>query len=222
MQLLFDLDGTLTDSSPGIIRCLAHTMQVLGQDVPSIPCLRLCLGPPLVTVFQSLLTNDDNDVIERAIAIYREQYEATGISETALFPGVAEALNDLHQSSHCLQLVTVKPEPYARRVLKQLSIASVFNDVFAPTLDDRVTTKSALVRAALADGTYDKSEVAMIGDRAEDIIAARENRIFSAVAGWGYGTSEEIAAAKPDRIFSTMTEYVHWVESRDGPINQND
>jgi len=192
MQLLFDLDGTLSDSSPGIIRCVVHTMRVLGQDVPSIPRLRGCLGPPLLTIFQSLLPDCHNDVIERAIAIYREEYEAAGISETALF--------------------------YARRVVKQLGIASFFNAVFAPTLDDRVTTKSTLVRAAVTGRTHDASEMAMIGDRAEDIIAARENRIFSAAAAWGYGTSEEIAEAKPDRIFHTMTEYVHWIESGDSAI----
>jgi phosphoglycolate phosphatase len=222
MQLLFDLDGTLSDSSRGIIRCLAHTMRVLGQEVPSIPRLRRCVGPPLATVFRSLLTNSDNDDIERAIAIYRERYEATGISESALFPGIAEALDTLHKSKHCLQLVTAKPEPYARRILDQSNIAAFFSDIFAPTLDDRVTTKSVLVRTALAVGTHDKSDIAMIGDRAEDIMAARENRIFSAAAAWGYGTLEEIAEAKPDRICYTMTEYVHWIESRDGPINQSD
>jgi len=89
-------------------------------------------------------------------------------------------------------------------------------------LDDRVTTKSVLVRSALAGGRRKKSEIAMIGDRAEDLIAARENRIFSAAAAWGYGTSEELAEAKPDRIFHTMSEYVHWIESHDGAINQND
>jgi len=222
MQLLFDLDGTLTDSSPGISRCLAYTMRALGQDVPPIPRLRRCVGPPLATVFQSLLTNCDTDDIERAIGIYRERYEATGISESALFPGVVEALDTLHKSKHCLQLVTVKPEPYARRILEQFSIATFFDDVFAPMLDDRVTTKSVLVRSALAGGRRKKSEIAMIGDRAEDLIAARENRIFSAAAAWGYGTSEELAEAKPDRIFHTMSEYVHWIESHDGAINQND
>jgi phosphoglycolate phosphatase len=184
--------------------------------------LRLCVGPPLATVFQSLLSSCDNEDIEQAIAIYRQCYEATGISQNALFPGVAEALHGLHQSHHCLQLVTVKPEPYARRILDQFNIAAFFNRVFAPTLKDRVTTKFTLVRAALADGTREKSEVAMIGDRAEDIIAARENRIFAAAAAWGFGTSEEIAEAKPDRIFHTMSEYVRWIESCDRAINQRD
>jgi len=222
MQLLFDLDGTLTDSSPGISRCLAYTMRAMGQDVPPIPRLRRCVGPPLATVFQSLLTNCDTDDIERAIGIYRERYEATGISESALFPGVVEALATLHKSTHCLQLVTVKPEPYARRILEQFRIATFFDDVFAPMLDDRVTTKSVLVRTALAGGTHQQSDIAMIGDRAEDIIAAREHRIFAAAAAWGYATSEEIAAAKPDRIFHTMTEYVRWIESRDGADRSND
>ena len=220
VQLLFDLDGTLTDSSPGIIRSLAHTMRVFGRQVPPLPRLRLCVGPPLVTVFHSLLPDCDNDAVERAIAIYRQRYEATGITESALFPRVAEALSDLHKSNHCLQLVTVKPEPYARRILEQFSIAAFFNDVFAPMLDDRGTTKSVLVRAALADTAYEKGEIAMIGDRAEDIMAARENRIFSAAAAWGNGTSEEIADAKPDCIFNSITEYVHWIESRDQAINK--
>jgi phosphoglycolate phosphatase len=196
-------------------------MRVLGQEVPPIPRLRLCVGPPLATVFQSLLTDGDNDDIERAIAIYRERYEATGISESALFPGVAEALGTLHKSKHCLQLVTAKPEPYARRILDQWDVAAFFSDIFAPTLDDRVTTKSVLVRTALANGTYEKSEIAMIGDRAEDISAAREHGIFAAAAAWGYATVEEIIEAEPNRIFHTMTEYVQWIESRDGADRSN-
>jgi phosphoglycolate phosphatase len=213
VRLLFDLDGTLTDSSSGIIRCLAHTLKAFGQDVPSTRRLRLCVGPPLATVFQSLLTDCSNEDIERAIAIYRERYEATGIGESALFPGVAKALHELHERQHRVQLVTVKPEPYARRILEQFGISALFADVFAPALEDRVTTKSVLVRRALADGAHDKGETALIGDRAEDIIAARENRIFAAAAAWGYGTSEEIAAATPDRVFSTMTDYVNWIRS---------
>ena len=221
MQLLFDLDGTQSDSRRGIVRCLVHTLQTLGHEVPSIPRLRLCVGPPLASVFQSLLTNYDSDHIERAIAIYRERYEAIGISESALFPGVPEALNELHERNHRLQLVTNKPEPYAKRILQQFRIAAFFHDVFAPRLDDRIATKSVLVRTALAGGPYQKSQIAMIGDRAEDIIAARENRIFSAAAAWGYGTSEEIAEAKPDRIFHTMSDYALWIESRSAAINQN-
>ena len=88
MQLLFDLDGTLSDSRRGIVRCLVHTLQTLGHEVPSIPRLRLCVGPPLASVFQSLFTNYDSDHIERAIAIYRERYEAIGIRESALFPAL--------------------------------------------------------------------------------------------------------------------------------------
>jgi phosphoglycolate phosphatase len=78
-----------------------------------------------------------------------------------------------------------------------------------------------LVRTALAGGPYQESQIAMIGDRAEDIIAAREKRIFSAAAAWGYGTSEEIADAKPDRIFHTMSDYALWIESGSAAINQN-
>jgi phosphoglycolate phosphatase len=196
-------------------------MRVFNREVPSIRRLRLCVGPPLVQVFQSLLSNCDDADIERAIAVYRERYETTGISESALFPGVAEALNELHKSNHCLQLVTAKPEPFAQRILEQFSIAAFFNDVFAPTLDDRDTTKSMLVRTALAGGTHEKGDIALIGDRAEDIIAARENQIFSAAAAWGYGTSEEIAEANPDCTFYSMTEYVHWIESASGASDES-
>lgn len=96
MDLYFDLDGTLTDSSDGIIRCFAHAVEKMGVELADLP-LRSCVGPPLPAAFRTLLGSSEPSLIERAIALYRERFEAAGMFENALYPGVVEALSELRR-----------------------------------------------------------------------------------------------------------------------------
>jgi hypothetical protein len=140
MDLLFDLDGTLTNSAPGILRCFAHALNHVGRRGIDVP-VHLAVGPPLYRVFEALLPVEDSPLIEPAIVAYRERYEAIGIFENSPYPGVHDALTTLRRRGHQMRVVTMKPEPYAARVLTHFNLAEFFGGLHAPALGTVATKK---------------------------------------------------------------------------------
>jgi phosphoglycolate phosphatase len=209
MLLLFDLDGTLTDSRIGIVRCFAHALQQMGCASANLPLL-VCVGPPLPVAFQTLLGTDEPALIEQAITAYRERFERIGMFENSLFPGVIEGLTAMRREGHRMRVVTAKPQPYALTILQHFQIDTFFEAVHGPTLADRAHDKIALVAAAVRDG--ESSDAVMIGDRGEDIRAAKINGIQSIAVTWGYGPEAELVEAGPTHSVRTMNDIVRWVQ----------
>lgn len=213
MQLFFDVDGTLTDSSDGIMQCLTHALAALGQEVPSGDGLRRWVGPPLATAFAFLLDTSDAALIERAIAAYRARFETTGMFENVLYPGVRTGLENLSAAGHRLRVVTVKPEVYARQILRHFEIDHFFEAVHGPGLADRAFSKALLVKTALECAGASHRETVMVGDRAEDVYAAREHGVRSVAAAWGYGSIEELRGADPDYVAYTVGDLLEWLRT---------
>ena len=213
MDLLFDLDGTLTDSLPGIMRCINHALAELGRDpVPDARC-RGAVESPLGTIFGSLLGSSDPELIDRAVAAYRARFDSIGMFENNVFPGVASALATFRRSGHTLQVVTAKPAPAARRVIAHFGLEHYFEAVHGPDPNERACSKADLVRAALQQTLADPMQAVMIRDRVDDILAARAHGLRSVAAGWGYGDPDELQAAAPDFIARTVPELVAWVQA---------
>jgi phosphoglycolate phosphatase len=112
-NLLFDLDGTLTDPEEGITGCIAHASEALGVPAPNRTFLRRFIGPPLRESFASLLGTNEQSRIERAVSLYRERFADVGIYENEVYPGTADALRNLVAAGHCLYVATSKPHDYA-------------------------------------------------------------------------------------------------------------
>jgi phosphoglycolate phosphatase len=205
MHLLFDLDGTLTDSSAGIVRCFAHALEAVGAEAREIP-LTVCIGPTLPVVFRELLGSGEPRAIDKAIAAYRERFETTGMFENTLYPGVGHALAELRRRGHRLRVVTAKPRPYAQRILQHFEIAPFFDAIHGPTLEDRSHSKAILIEEALRDAASGRAM--MIGDRAEDIRGARANGIPAIAARWGYGSAEELSEAEPTYTADDISDVV--------------
>jgi phosphoglycolate phosphatase len=212
VNVFFDLDGTLTDSSPGIVNCFGHALRSVGVAPPADERLRQQVGPPLAAALEALLGPGRTDLIDAAIAAYRERFELTGILENSLYPGTARMLDTLRDRGHRLRLVTAKPEPYALRVLQQFQIDAQFDGVHAPTLADRGRTKATLVAAALAAVGGHRGNTVMVGDRADDIIAAHANGIPCIAVGWGYGSDAERIAAGADTHVADVSALLAHVE----------
>jgi phosphoglycolate phosphatase len=208
VHLFFDLDGTLTDSSSGIVRCFVHALERVGVEVSELP-LFVCVGPPLSVAFRTLLRSDEPQVIEQAIAAYRERFESTGMFENALYPGVRQALAELRKRGHRMRVVTAKPRPYAIRILEHFEIDGVFDAVHGPTLADRTHNKAILIEGALREVA--SSHAVMIGDRDEDIHAAKANGIPAIAARWGYGSAAELSEAGPSYAADNINDVVGWV-----------
>ena len=212
LTLLFDLDGTITDSRPGIVRCIAHALEELGRPAPADSELTRFVGPPLAASFQTLLGTADAEVVERAIALYRERFDRVGIFENTVYPGMHEALAMLAGDGHYLAVVTAKPRAYAVRIIEHFGLAPMFRSVHGPDLAHRHYTKAFLIEEALASAGPDRRALAMmIGDRTDDIDAAREACVRATAVTWGYGTADELRDAMPDAIVDSPQALVDHV-----------
>jgi phosphoglycolate phosphatase len=207
MELLFDLDGTLTDPGEGIIRCIQYALEKLGGEVPPAVELHSCVGPPLSESFARLLSKD-NEIIDKAIDFYRERYSTTGIFENALYPGIPRALGELRAQGWRLYIATSKPYVFARRVAEHFEIATAFHEIYGPELHDTRSGKIELIRCLLEQEQLDPTGVWMVGDRAHDIVGARANGVGPIGVLWGYGSQSELEESGSEIIVSNVEELV--------------
>jgi len=208
MHILFDMDGTLTDSGEGIIRCMGNALARLGREVPPAAELTRYVGPPLADTFRRLLDTRDEALVQRAVELYRERFRTTGIFENRLYPGIPEGLAALRAMGHRLWVATTKVQLFARQVVDQFGLAPYFAGVYGAELNGERADKGELIRHLLASEGIAAPEAVMVGDRKHDILGARENGLRAIGIGWGYGSPEELAAAGPDAIVGTMEELV--------------
>lgn len=209
LLLLFDLDGTLTDSRRGIAECIRHALGELGHRAPPDGELTKYIGPPLAASFATLLGTSDPVVIDQAIAIYRDRYDKVGILENDVYAGIRDALVALAEAGHQMHVVTAKPRPYAVRIVEHFGLADLFASVHGPELSDRHYTKAALIKKARAGARG--PDALMIGDRADDVYAAREAGVGAIGVTWGYGTRAELEDAGADALIESPAALVRHV-----------
>jgi len=211
MHLLFDVDGTLTDSREGIVRCIHYAILELGADAPPVESLTQYVGPPLPASFATLLGTSDPKRVDLALAAYRRRFERLGMFENALYPGIAEALEQFAAAGFGLHVVTAKPRVYARQILDHFNLSSRLRVVHGPELDQRDYSKASLVREACVEAHIGSHDGTVIGDRAEDMLAAKRNGLCSVAALWGYGGREELEAARPDCLASSIADLARFL-----------
>ncbi len=206
--VLFDLDGTLTDSLPGIARSVQFALQSLGVKAPLEEELGWCVGPPLRENFRRLLGTSDSVSIERAVALYLERYEMVGFRENRVYEGTAAMLATLGRRYRLL-LVTTKLTESAERVLGEFSMRTGFEGVFGTDRNGEPSDKSELARIAIAHHGLSASSTAIVGDRYQDIIAGKSNGLFAIGVSYGYGSRDELAAAGADVICDSAAAVAH-------------
>ena len=211
MNVLFDLDGTLTDPFEGITRCVAHALVILGRAPPPRESLRWCIGPPLRGSFARLLSSDDIPLTEQAVRIYRERFAAVGLFENEVYAGIPETLAALQQMDHVLIVATSKPTVYAEQILAYFGLRQYFRSVYGSELDGARSDKSELVCHVLQREFIRSSETVMVGDREHDMFGAAANAVRGIGVLWGYGTRDElvtsgasVCAAQPDELVSAI------------------
>ena len=209
LNLLVDLDGTLTDPREGITRSIAHALQSLGHEPPPEEELLFAIGPPLRGSFAHLLRTDDHATIEQAMKYYRDRFGTVGLLENQVYPGIPEMLQALRESGARLFLATAKPHVYATQILDHFKLSAYFEFVYGSELDGTRQHKAALLKHLLEIEQIDPACTTMIGDRIHDFDAARANGCDSLGVGWGYGSATELAAARqqcnsPAQVISTL------------------
>ena len=191
--LIFDLDGTLTDSKPGIVGCLCKVLDArnMGDQGP----LDRFVGPPVEEWTTELLPNgSEADRIELA-RDYRACYDREGWSNNSVFAGVREMLAELDRAGYPLYVCTSKQQHFAVRILDLFELSGVFTAIYGDKAEYASHSKADLLASLLREHALDPANAWMIGDRIYDIQAARANRVRALAAGWGYGPAEECAQA---------------------------
>jgi len=193
-NILFDLDGTLTDSRPGIVKTIQHALRSVGVEPPPESDLLWCVGPPLREIFARLLPRGETLLVERVVAAYVERYRIAGYRENRIYPEVPEMLAALGARKR-LVLVTAKHTDSAERILTLFNLRGHFSAVFGSEPSGRLADKKDLVRHLLDELALERSETIIVGDRVHDIEGGRHNGIRAIGAAWGYGSDEELAGA---------------------------
>jgi len=189
--VLFDLDGTLVDSSPGIHDSVRVAVASLGLPEPAPAQLRAMVGPPLQDGFALGFGLSGPDV-DRAVAAYRAHYSA--MLDAPPYPGIPELLAGLRGDGAVLAVATSKPEPFAVRILQHVGLLGYFASVHGATLDGTVRHKDQVVAAALAEHP-DGTDPVLVGDRAQDVLGAAAHGLPCVGAGWGPAEDGELIAA---------------------------
>jgi phosphoglycolate phosphatase len=199
-HIFFDLDGTLTDSRDGILRCIKHALAAVGRTPPGDGVLERTIGLPLRGVLADLVGDAGNGLADVALAAYRERYRAVGMLENRLYDGVRDCLESLRGNGRSLYVVTAKVGQFAEQILEHFGIRPCFVAVYGPDLHGEAKRKGRLIAQALAGEALDPRDVVMVGDRAEDIEGARMNGLPAIAVAWGYGARDELVAAGPDLL----------------------
>lgn len=198
--ILFDLDGTLTDSRIGIVKSIRYSLEYFGIHVSDLNELTHFVGPSLFDSYLNAFDLSEKDATE-AVAKYREYYVQKGIFENTLYAGAADMLKQLSDAGKTLAIATSKPTVYTGDVLDHFQIRDYFTFVSGSELTDKHIDKGQIIKKALDRLTVSNpAEAVMVGDRHVDIIGAKENGIESIGAVYGYGGQKELTAAGADDL----------------------
>ena len=204
-NVLFDLDGTLTDPAEGITNALMHAQRRLGRPVSPREDLFVFIGPPLIETFMSEwgLSREES---EQALVYYREHFGTKGLFENVPYEGIGDCLARLKEAGLRLFVATSKPEPLSLRILEHFDLIKYFEAVAGSTMDEQRTKKGEVIAYALSTYGLDPAETVMVGDRKHDVIGARENGVPCVGVLYGYGSRAELTEAGAAALAADLNE----------------
>ena len=205
--ILFDLDGTLTDSAPGITRCVQYALRYFGIDEPDTEKLKCFVGPPLKEMFMEYADLDEAQA-EEAVVRYRERYTEKGIFENEVYDGIPELLQLCREKGRALGVASSKPQVFVEQILEYFDLRKYFDVVVGAELDGRRTNKAEVIEEALRQLGCEKNrhDVLMVGDRRHDVEGAAACGLQCIGAAYGYGGREELKQAGAVYIADTVDD----------------
>ena len=213
MHILFDLDGTVTDSFAAIRVTVEQTLLDLGAEPTPDDHLRRVVGAPLADVFRHVLGPSRLALVDPAVARYRVLFDDIGMPHVSVFPGMAGVLEDLRGRGHLMKLVTARGAPSARLIVEQLGLGRYFAQIYAPDRTHQNYDKADFVRMAMTDASASPQATVMVGDRADDVRAGRAHGAFTIGVEWGNGSRAELEAARAHVVIQRIEELAPQVES---------
>lgn len=198
--ILFDLDGTLTDSGEGITKAVQYSLKHFGIEVSNLNDLNKFIGPPLKDSYKQFYDFDDEKAQEGLIK-FREYYEDKGLFENKVYDGIDEVLKCLKENNKTLIVATSKPEVHAEKILEHFNLAKYFDFICGADLSETRVKKSDIVKYALDTAKItDLESVIMVGDREHDIIGGKDNNLKTIGVLYGFGDVVELTQARADFI----------------------
>ena len=211
ITVLLDLDGTLSDSKPGIAASFRYTVGQLGHDPDAAGDLTWAVGPPIAVSMRRLLGQYGDDRVEHAVGIYRARYSEVGIYGCTVYPGIVGMLDALRDAALTMFVATSKRRDFADRVIDHLSLRPYVRGVYGALPSGGLDEKQDLLAHILSVEGIAASGAVMIGDRMHDMHAARYNDIRPIGVLWGYGGRQELLAAGADAVAAVPADVVRLV-----------
>lgn len=209
--VLFDLDGTVSDSKPGIITCIKYALDGKGIAYPDESVFDKMVGPPFRVSMKEFL-GLDMPVIEQLITLYRGKYEVDGWRDCKLYDGVTDVLKALKERGKKLAIATSKPLKFTHLMIEGLGLSQYFDFVGGASCDASRETKADVIRLVLENlKAEDMSRVLMLGDRLYDIVGAHECGVDCAAVMWGYGSADEFKEYGADYILESPQDILRLV-----------
>lgn len=210
--LLFDLDGTLTDSKEGIIKCVQYALEKIGIIEKDVEKLKVFVGPPLQESFKMMYGFDD-ETTNKAIAYYRERFKPIGMFENKVYDGIPELLKTMKEHGKINLIASSKPEVFVKTILEHFDILKYFDIVVGASLDESRNSKEAVIEEALSqlkmadqNGQYSDDKCVMIGDRKYDINGAKYFGLRNIGVSYGFAPEGELEEAGAEVIVDTVEE----------------
>lgn len=205
--ILFDLDGTLTESGEGITKCVQYALEKLGKPEENLKKLEVFIGPPLMEQFMKYAGLDEETAV-KAVKYYRERYSNVGIFENKPYPGVENMLQELKRKKYILAVASSKPEDYVKQILDHFHLTEYFDEIVGSEMNGARTNKTEVIEEALERIGMKKhrEQVVMVGDKEHDVLGAREAGLYCVAVSYGYGTTEELKEADPLQTVASADE----------------
>ncbi len=204
--VLFDLDGTLIDSSEGIIKSALYALKHYGIEEPDTEKLKKFIGPPLSDSFMRLYGFPEEQAME-AVTVYRARYNENGIYECSLYPGVKECILEMKARGYLIGMASSKPEPSCRKILEHFGLLGLFDDVVGATFDGKIGTKEEVLCEVLRRWeNITKDRMCLIGDTIFDIEGANQVGIPAIGVSFGFGDVQQMLDAGAKSICGSMQE----------------
>ncbi len=202
--IIFDLDGTLTDSMPGILRSINHSLNCHGYPEKSVPDISRYLTLPIDQIFSGITKESDTEKLSSLVSVFRERYSAIGYSENELYPGIGNAVGELSEKGKSMIVCTAKRSDFAEKILELFDIRKYFKHVSG---GDVGIYKWQQIRELLENRIISSNSI-MIGDRDIDLESAAKNSLDSAGVLWGYGSRDELICYNPKYLFNSPLELI--------------
>ncbi|KOF56954.1 hypothetical protein AGR56_10145 [Clostridium sp. DMHC 10] len=203
--ILFDLDGTLTNSKEGITKSVQYALNKFNISVQDLNSLEKFIGPPLKDSFMEYYDFDENKADE-AVKYYREYFSEKGLFENEIYPNIESMLSKLKDAGLHLIVATSKPTVFSEKILDHFNLAKFFDAIVGSTLDGSRSKKSDVIKFVLKKNKINPNEALMIGDREHDIIGAAKNNITSMGVTYGFGSHSELKKAGAAYVVDTVNE----------------